>query len=164
MPINAPQQLFLDQARSDYEIYKRLARQNVCHRLHYLQMCTEKLSKVWFWRQMNPPAGGHHTFEPFLRALKTSGRADFHRWFGYSDPRRLAPQWPAILNLASRIQNLAPGPSNPNPEYPWPRNLPARSPLSHPPPEWEDWSTTTAGRRLKTFVENLLRHYPVYFP
>jgi len=162
--LNTPQQLFLDQARSDYEIYGKLARQDVCHRLHYLQMCTEKLSKVWFWRLMYPPTGGHHTFEPFLRALATAGRDDFHRMFGYSDARRFAPQWPFILQLASRIQNLAPGPNNPNPEYPWPRNRPTHRPLSYPFPEWPDWTTTTAGRRLRVFVENLLRDYLVYFP
>ena len=164
MPLNIPQQLFLDQARSDYEIYRRLARQDVCHRLHYLQMCTEKLSKVWFWRLMSPRAGGHHTFEPFLRALATSGRADLHRMFGYSNVRRFAPQWPVILHLASRIQNLVPGPSNPNAEYPWPRHMPTNGPLSHSFPEWQDWTTTTAGRRLRIFVETLLEDYLVYFP
>lgn len=164
MPLNLPQQLFLAQARSDYEIFRRLARQGVCHRLHYLQMCTEKLSKVWFWRGMSPPAHGHFTFEPFLRALNTSGRADFHRMFGYSDARRLVLQWPSILDLALRIQQLVPGLTNPNPEYPWPRNHPTSSPLTHPFREWHDWSTTTAGRRLNLFVENLLRDYLVYFP
>jgi hypothetical protein len=164
VPLNIPQELFLKQARSDYDIFGRLARQDVCHRLHYLQMCTEKLSKVWFWRLKIPPAGGHHTFEPFLRALATSGRADFPGMFGYSDVQRFTMQRPFILHLASRIQNLVPGPSNPNPEYPWPRNLPTDGPLSYSFPEWHEWTTTTAGRRLRIFVEKLLRDYEVYFP
>lgn len=164
MPLNLPQQLFLEQARSDYDIYEKLARQNVCHRLHYLQMCAEKLSKVWFWRKLSPPAGGHYTFVPFLRALATSGRADFHEMFGYNNVNRFALQWPAILNLASRIQNLVPGQSNANPEYPWPRKMPMHGPLSYDFPEWRDWTTTTAGRRLKIFVKNLLEDYLVYFP
>jgi hypothetical protein len=164
VPLNTPQRLFLDQARSDYDIYRRLARQDVCHRLHYLQMCTEKLSKAWFWRSMSPPGGGHHTFVPFLRALDTSGRADFHRMFGYSNVRRFVSQWPFLLHLASRIQNLAPGMTNPNPEYPWPRNLPTEGPLAYTFPEWQDWNTTTAGRRLNYFLGHLLEHYLVYFP
>ncbi len=164
VPLNLPQQLFLEQARSDYDIYGRLTRQDVCHRLHYLQMCTEKLSKVWFWRLMSPPTGGHYTFEPFLRALATSGRSDFHRMFGYSSERRFVLQWPAIRDLASKIQNLVPGPTNANPEYPWPRSMPMHGPLSYSFPEWQAWATTTAGRRLKFFVETLLRDYLVYFP
>jgi hypothetical protein len=166
VPLNLPQQLFLSQARSDYEIYGSLARRDVCHRLHYLQMCTEKLSKVWFWRLMSPPTGGHSTFEPFLRALTSSGRADFHQMFGYTSARRFALQWPAIQDLALKIQNLAPGPVNPNPEYPWPRNQPTDGPLNHPSLVlvWQVWSTTTAGRRLRCFVENLLRDYLAYFP
>jgi hypothetical protein len=164
VPLNIPQQLFLDQARSDYEMYGKLACENVCHRLHYLQMCTEKLSKVWFWRLMSPPGGGHHTSEPFLRALAASGRSNFHQMFGYGNARHFATQWPFILSLASRIQNLVPGPTNANAEYPWPRHMPTSGPLSYTFPEWQDWTTTTAGRRLRIFVESLLRDYLVYFP
>ena len=67
-------------------------------------------------------------------------------------------------NPALRIQQLAPGPTNANPEYPWPRNLPTDSPLTHLFTEFQDWSTTTAGLRVKTFVETILRDYAVYFP
>lgn len=164
MPLNVPQQLFLAQARSDYEIFRRLARQGVCHRLHYLQMCTEKLSKVWFWRNMTVPAHGHYTFEPFLRALHSSGRSDLHRTFGYNDARGLMRRWPSILLLATRIQQLVPGPTNPNPEYPWPRNNPTDGPLGYTFPEWQEWNSSTAGRRLRLFIENLLRDYQYYFP
>lgn len=165
MPLNGPQRLFLDQARSDYRMFRFLRGRDVCHRLHYLQMCTEKLSKVWFWRTLPPlHIPGHNTFEPFLRALPASGPADFHRIFGYRDARRIVPQWPSILSLALSIQQLAPGPTNANPEYPWPRNLPTHSPLTHPFTELQDWSTTTAGLRLRTFVEGILRDYEIYFP
>jgi hypothetical protein len=164
VPLNLPQELFLEQARSDYGIYRSLIRQDVCHRLHYLQMCTEKLSKVWFWRLGTPPPGGHRTFEPFLRALATSGRVDLHQMFGYRSERRFTLQWPAILVLASQIQDLVPGPTNPNPEYPWPRHQPTQGPVSYSFPEWQAWTTTAAGRRLKIFVETLLKDYLVYFP
>jgi hypothetical protein len=165
VPLNGPQRLFLNQARSDYEIFRFLRGREICQRLHYLQMCTEKLSKVWFWRTVPPPhVPGHYPFEPFLRALHTSGRADFHRMFGYRSARRLVPQWPSILALALRIQRLVPGPNNANPEYPWPRDLPTYSPLTHRFTELRDWSTTTSGLRLKIFVENILQDYEVYFP
>lgn len=59
---------------------------------------------------------------------------------------------------------MAPGQTNPNPEYPWPRNHPTNSPLTYPFPEWRDWCETTAGRRLNLFVENLLENYLAYFP
>jgi hypothetical protein len=164
VPLNLPQSLFLDQARSDYETFGRLSRSNICHRLHYLQMSTEKLSKVYFWRGGIAPGLGHFTFEPFLRALNL--RADFHRMFGYTDSRRFTLQRPAILNLAARLQRLAPAGGNqgPNAEYPWPPANPTNSPLTHTFLEWTDWNETTGGRRLRYFVENMLNNYLVYFP
>jgi hypothetical protein len=165
VPLNIPQQLFLDQARSDYEIYRHLSRRHPSHRLHYLQMATEKLAKVYFWRNGVFPGFSHHRFEPFLRALDSSGRTDFHRMFGYADARRFAVQKAAIFSLALLLQNLAPGGGNngPNPEYPWPPNLPTLAPISYNFSEWRLWSETTPGRRLRQFVENLLDYYPVYF-
>ncbi len=164
MPLNVPQQLMINQARSDYEIFIHLRGVDVCHRLHYLQMSTEKLAKVYFWRNMSFPGFSHHTFEPFLRSLEA--RPDFHQMFGYRDRRRFDLQKEPIFDLATRLQNLAPASGNDgrNPEYPWPPKHPSISPLSFKYPEWQDWSETTPGRRLKGFVENLLTHYLVYFP
>lgn len=164
MPLNVPQQLFLDQARSDYEIFRFLIRREVCHRLHYLQMCTEKLAKVYFWRNGIFPGFGHHKFEPLLRALES--RPDFYTLFGYRDLRRFSSQKTAILDLATKIQALAPAHGNnlQNPEYPWPPNMPTTSPLVHPFAEWQDWNHSVAGRRLKHFVENLLQNYHLIFP
>ncbi len=164
MPVNIPEQLFLDQARSDYEIYLCLSQRDVCHRLHYLQMCTEKLAKAYLWRGGFSPGLKHNEFEQILRAL--AARSDFHQMFGYKNPRGFGLLWPAILGLAMRLQNLAPagGNNGPNPEYPWPPNLPTNGPLSYNFPEWKDWIETTPGRRLKIFVENLLQNYLKYFP
>jgi hypothetical protein len=166
VPLNVPQQLFLDQARSDYETFRLLSRRNVCHRLHYLQMSTEKLAKVYLWRHGHFPGFGHHKFAPFLRDLDFSRTADFHRMFGYKDPRRFNSQKTAILDLATRIQELAPahGNTGPNPEYPWPPDMPTTSPLVHPFVEWQDWSDSVTRRRLRYFVENLLQNYPALFP
>ena len=164
MPLNIPEQLFLDQARSDYEVYEVLSRLNMCHRLHYLQMCAAKLAKAYLWRGGVSPGLRHDKSELFLRALAI--RRDFHEMFGYKHRRRFDLLWPAILGLAIRIQNLAPAGKNigPNPEYPWPPTNPTTGPLTYDFPEWRDWRRTTPGNRLKYFVENLLRNYDVYFP
>jgi hypothetical protein len=166
VPLNVPQQLFLSQARSDYDIFLFLGRRDACHRLHYLQMSTEKLAKVYFWRHGQSPGPGHHKFGPFLRDLDTSRAADFHLMFGYKDPRRFYVTKVSIIALAERIQNLAPagGNTGPNPEYPWPPNMPIASPLTHVFPEWQEWNDSVAGRRLRYFVENLLRDYVAFFP
>ena len=150
MPLNVPQQLFLDQARSDFEIYGHLSRHNNCHRLHYLQMCTEKLAKVYFWRGGFSPGLGHHKFVPFLRDLEL--RPDFHTMFGYQDLPRFNSQKSSIFDLAFRIQNLVPagGNNGPNPEYPWPPTMPTIGPLTFTFPEWRDWIVSTLGRRLGT--------------
>ncbi len=164
MPLNTPQQLFLDQARSDYEIYEHLMRKNNCHRLHYLQMCTEKLAKVYFWRHGHSPGLNHFVLVRFL--LDLDPRPDFHQMFGYVDRQRFDLQKASIFDLAQRLQDLAPagGNSGPNPEYPWPPNMPTNGPLSYNFPEWLDWNEATSGRRLKIFVENLLQNYLSYFP
>lgn len=163
MPLNVPQRLFLDQARSDYAVFRLLSRGEVCHRLHYLQMSTEKLAKAYFWRNGSFPGFGHHKFEPLLRALES--RRDFHTLFGYRDPRRFSSQKSAIFDLATKIQSLAPAHGNnvQNPEYPWPPTMPTTGPLIHQFAEWQDWNHTTAGRRLKYFVENLLQNYLAVF-
>jgi hypothetical protein len=165
VPLNGPQRLFLDQSRSDYEMFRFLGRRDVCHRLHYLQMCTEKLSKVYLWRNGNFPGFGHDKFEPFLNHLDAI-RSDLHGMFGYRDVRHFTLKKPSILDLARSIQRLAPahGNNGPNPEYPWPPNMPTTSPLVHTFTEWADWNHSVAGRRLKYFVENLLENYPVIFP
>ena len=42
--------------------------------------------------------------------------------------------------------------------------MPTTSPLVHTFMEWQDWSDSLAGRRLRYFVENLLQNYSVLFP
>jgi len=86
--------------------------------------------------------------------------------FGYVDRQRFDLQKASIFDLAQRLQNLAPagGNSGPNPEYPWPPNMPTNGPLSYNFPEWLDWNEATSGRRLRFFVETLLQDYLSYFP
>ena len=163
MPLNVPQQLFLRQARSDYDIFKYLVYRGPCHRLHYLQMCTEKLAKVYAWRNGTPPGRSHRHFVLFLEALEY--RPDFHEMFGYRRGGSLSFLKPLIFDLARRIEALAPAGNNgANPEYPWPPNSPTYSPVTEPFQEWIDWNETAAGRRLHIFIETLLNDYDHFLP
>lgn len=61
---------YLTQAKADYAIFRLLEKENspLCHRLHYLQMTTEKLAKG-----LLTPVGGvryaktHDAFLTFVR-------------------------------------------------------------------------------------------------
>lgn len=115
---------FLRQAASDHAIRKRLNSADVeyCHRLHYLQMETEKLAKAFLSRPDDdePPAASHAVFVKFLRVIR--GRNDIRRLLGFSDPAMFRRFIDSLLPLAHQIQELAPsaaGVTRPNPEYPW---------------------------------------------
>src|SRR5437763_12873135 len=68
--MNDHQKLYFDQAKSDFEIFQFLKGKPACHRLHYLQMCTEKLGKAFFFKKP-PPYPSHAGFVKFLRNLST---------------------------------------------------------------------------------------------
>jgi hypothetical protein len=115
---------YLKQARSEYVVLQWLTRMNreYCHRLHYLQMVTEKLGKA-----MVTPAGGtepapvsHVIFVRMLQVLKT--RPEVRRRLGYRDAAVFKEFIDSLLELAGRIERLSPdqaGLTQPNPEYPW---------------------------------------------
>jgi hypothetical protein len=115
---------FLEQARSDQHILDRLAHPAVeyCHRLHYLQMVAEKLAKSL----LTPPGSAaappmsHAAFVRMLQVLK--GRPEIRRQLGFDDPVCFKQYIDSLLDLAGRIEALAPaqaGLTQSNPEYPW---------------------------------------------
>lgn len=115
---------FLKQSRSDYETLRHLSDQRVplCHRLHYLQMASEKLAKACLCR----PGGGHpgtthHVQERMLRVLK--GRPDVRRCLGYGEDCLAYCRYiDSLLPVARAVENLAPvggDCTTANPEYPW---------------------------------------------
>lgn len=115
---------YLVQARSEHAMLRRLELPPVeyCHRLHYLQMVSEKLAKA----MLTPPAStspaptSHAAFVRMLRTLKT--RPDIRRRLGYRDTTSFGRYINSLLELAERIEGLAPdqgGLTKPNPEYPW---------------------------------------------
>jgi hypothetical protein len=115
---------FLRQARSENSVRNRLNDPTIeySHRLHYLQMVTEKLAKGY----QAPPADYDHSpkihtgFVRFLQTLK--GNTSIRDGLRY-DPGPVFNRFlDSLLDLAKRIEQLAPsaaGLSRPNPEYPW---------------------------------------------
>jgi hypothetical protein len=115
---------FLRQARSENSLRNRLndPRIEYSHRLHYLQMVTEKLAKGYQTppRDYDHPPKVHIGFVRFLQTLKgNSGIRDTLRYGPGPVFNRFVN---SLLDLAKRIEQLAPsaaGSNNPNPEYPW---------------------------------------------
>jgi len=113
---------FLLQARSDHALFDRLSQLEVepCHLLHYFQMVTEKLAKAWLTKPNATvaPAPVHKAFVRMLQVIKSQPQV--RRQLGYKHDASFKCFIDSLLDLASRIENLAPaGLSQPNPEYPW---------------------------------------------
>jgi len=115
---------YLSQAHSDYRIMIRLAATGVeyCHRLHYMQMLTEKLAKAMLTPagRATPAPATHVAFVRMLQVLK--GSPEFREELGFSDAAVFRTYINSLLDLAGRIERLSPslaGMNQPNPEYPW---------------------------------------------
>jgi hypothetical protein len=115
---------FFAQAASDNAVRVQLNASSVAysHRLHYLQMVTEKLSRGYAIspRASAPPARTHKAFVRFLQSLKSVEHVQ--RSLGFDDVARFRMYIDSLLDLADRIERLAPnfaGYVAPNPEYPW---------------------------------------------
>lgn len=80
--MNEAQRLYHAQARSDFEIFHFLEGKHACHRLHYLQMCTEKLGKAYFYGSKPPPGKVHTGFVKFLKHL--SAKKNIWKALGFS--------------------------------------------------------------------------------
>jgi hypothetical protein len=115
---------FLRQARSDQMVMDRLNAPGVayCHRLHYLQMVSEKLAKALLCRSDDAasPPRTHIALVRMLQVLKS--RHDVRRKLGFTEATIFKRYVDSLLDLAARIEGLAPalaGLHQPNPEYPW---------------------------------------------
>jgi hypothetical protein len=130
------------------------------HRLHYLQMVTEKLSKAF---QASPndteaPATSHVAFVRFLQTLK--GRPDIRQQLGYTDGKVFQSFINSLLDLAHRIQKLAPAAArltHPNSEYPWLdlRTNQVVAPADYDFPEFTPDSSAMV--KLEKLVRDILR-------
>src|SRR5258708_6753972 len=78
--MNQAQRLWWQQAQSDLQLLNQFSGSvHQCHRLHYLQMATEKLSKAYLWRSGKSPPRSHVGFVRFLKALLDRRSSDLVR-------------------------------------------------------------------------------------
>jgi len=122
--LHAWQLAFLKQARADWETYQRIDDPTwpMCHRLHFLQMATEKLGKALLVTGDMPLERITHThaaFVKFLRVALNSHNLQNGLRMTYSQVRA---HFNRLLPIAGEIEMLAPtlAQDGPNPEYPWP--------------------------------------------
>ena len=117
---------FRRQAASDYQVFKQFSASGSkvagCHRLHFLQMATEKLAKSFLIGvASDPPKKTHLALVAFLRTISTNRDIRGRFKFG-NHPKQFQAYIDSLIPLAERIQALAPLGGNlerPNPEYPW---------------------------------------------
>ena len=167
--MNEYQKCWWEQARSDHEVLLLLRNRGVpsCHQLHYLQMITEKLSKAYLWRSGKPPKMSHKCFGLFMRLLlqvptserqKVADTFDFKRFKDFQNWARQA------MPLVYSLERLAPAlaQEGPNPEYPWPSDLPTNTPATYQFDVWRDLRDTSQGRRLLSFIESAVKEFGKY--
>jgi hypothetical protein len=157
--MNAQQLAFLRQARSDWQIFCDLrARANrpACHDLHFLQMATEKLAKAFLWGSHTPT--GHAALVRFLRAVANKRRVS--EALQMEPPALLQRRVHGVLPVAYQLERLAPdlAANGPNPEYPWPRELPTIAPADY---DFDAWTAlkSAKGRNLINLIDELLESF-----
>jgi hypothetical protein len=115
---------YFEQAWSDFNVYLDLnaGHAALCHKLHYLQMATEKLAKGF----RCPARGGphprtHFVFVDFLRRLKNNP-IYYYKRMGFNSKRAFSSHIENLLPASDLIEKLAPSGASfdkVNPEYPW---------------------------------------------
>ncbi len=167
--MNAAQDLWWKQARSDHSIFVQLRRNGgpECHLLHYLQMATEKLSKAYLWRSGHAPPRSHTGFVRFLKALLDRRDTELDRIaiiLTFSRRQALYDWVRSIKTLAYSLQNIAPAEAGdgPNPEYPWPHGAPAHCPVGHNFGLRNELTNTGKGRKLIEFVNHAIARFDSY--
>jgi len=166
--MNSYQQLWWEQAKSDHAIFSLLRGSGVaeCHILHYLQMCTEKLAKAYFWREEKPPARTHVGFVQFMRFLGAVQKPDRERvadLFSFTRFDDFQTRIKSVLELAYDLERITPDLANdgPNPEYPWPHDLPKLAPVNYTFPVWKELSSGR-GRELMRLIQTAVVRFPEY--
>jgi len=130
---------FLAQAGSDREVYARLNADDMaglpeCHRLHYLQMLSEKLAKAYECRRTGQvqPRETHGGLPSLLRST-ISNRA-FREFMDYPNAKSFGAMVRSLLPVAEAVDRLAPRggeDSGPNAEYPWSEGGQVTAPCFH---------------------------------
>lgn len=113
---------YLQQAKSDYETYRILTANKVkiCHRLHYLQMASEKLAKSFMCRGSQRPTRLTHYV--LVRFLQTTKKQPGISRLMNDNQSVYCSYIDGLLEIAKRVEDLAPSGGDfckLNPEYPW---------------------------------------------
>jgi hypothetical protein len=159
------QQAFARQARSDFAVYSILdtlshdKAVHKCHRLHYLQMACEKLTKAYLCSTGSRPEDLQHSHKYIAKNLTIIARQAFFESERKPSSARTALKH--IKLLAREIELLAPsvddnGRRPDNVEYPWID----QSGRLIVPAEFDfptvDLLTATAGRTLLKLIERAI--------
>jgi len=153
-------QAFRRQAESDYQIFKRFAGKDsdvaICHRLHVLQMATEKLAKSFLSAAAaEPPKKTHLALVRFLRVLSSNPDIRDRFTFG-NNPKQFKAYIDSLIPFAEQIEALAPVGGDIerlNPEYPWLNGrLEIMCPADYSFPEF----TKSVLVRLARFIDRFL--------
>jgi hypothetical protein len=113
---------FRRQAKSDFEIYLRLheAETPLCHQLHYLQMCVEKIAKSHY--AAKPQASHYHAIEDMLSVIKRTPK--LLRRYGFGSSRQFQQVVAKMQPMLDFLEQIVPqrDESRINAEYPWLQN------------------------------------------
>jgi len=155
---------YLTQALSDYEVFQELntGRYPKCHKLHYLQMATEKLAKGFLCSPRGlPPKKTHFAFVRFLKVTKKRPKIRKGLGFG-SDHLAYSAYIDSLLPVAERIEKLVPiggALDKINAEYPWVDSTrQVHCPCLHTFPDLQKTELV----RIQTLVSDLFRISRLY--
>jgi hypothetical protein len=162
------QTAFLKQARSDWDAYQRTrqAAWPSCHRLLFLQMATEKLSKALLvagHSKLETIAQSHAAFVNFMRVV--SNNRNLQKALGMKKPQ-LRSRFKRLLPLAYEIELLAPALARggPNPEYPWKDTSDnVLAPVDYSFPLLIQLQKTPQGIQLLKYIEIFLMRFEELF-
>ncbi|MFO0808824.1 MAG: hypothetical protein U0746_09395 [Gemmataceae bacterium] len=158
------QRLFWAQARSDFAVYEYLAEQPYCHRLHYLQMSSEKLAKAYvLHRRAQVAMKSHKAFIAFWRTIADNDRVRMS--LGYGRQQQWQEKLRSASDIAYAIQQLAPAlaKDGPNPEYPWPHDDPKYAPVEYAFPIEQRLESSRQGQDFIRLLSRLIENFPQWW-
>lgn len=167
--MNKAQEPWWKQSHSDwnaYDVMQKIGSFAECHKLQFLQMASEKISKAYLLRTFQPKRS-HAGFGKFLRLLvQSSSSVDLQRIAQIHQFNHIQSfeQWiQSVRPLADDLEKLAPAlaQDGPNPEYPLPHDAPMNSPAIFDFPILKRLETSE-GRSLLRFMKASIERFPEY--